>query len=414
MSDEGTTLLGGHGMETKIPEELKAAVPLTLWGKVLAATPVIMAVVATLLAALASSEMTKAQYDRSMAAQLQSKAGDQWGYFQAKKLRGTGLKTAGDMLQVTAEVGRLDAATLKSSIAGLAQGLARCDDGARRLRDALNAAGATGEAMKAPLDAFVKGEPERTAEAGRLAADLSGALSGEGATSALAVLCGGDLPAVGAGPKMDAALSAALDGLQSGKTEAEMEELLAPVSDQTLADALQAAWDRVRALGTQLEPINDLSDRLNDLLDRQLALAQAPLALRQFVDAMPAGADAGLRQAGDALASACQDAHAAALQLLRDFTAARFAYASRRYDAEASLNQNIANLYELQVRKNNISADRHHDRSQRFFYGMLAAQMAVIIATLAMAARQRNLLWSLAAGAGLVAVSFGVYVYLVV
>ena len=32
----------------------------------------------TLLAGLASSEMTRAQYDRSFAAELQSKAGDQW------------------------------------------------------------------------------------------------------------------------------------------------------------------------------------------------------------------------------------------------------------------------------------------------------------------------------------------------
>ena len=43
---------------------------------------------------------------------------------------------------------------------------------------------------------------------------------------------------------------------------------------------------------------------------------------------------------------------------------------------------------------------------------MLAAQMAVIVATLAIAARKRNLLWSIAAAAGMVAVSFGAWVYL--
>jgi hypothetical protein len=43
---------------------------------------------------------------------------------------------------------------------------------------------------------------------------------------------------------------------------------------------------------------------------------------------------------------------------------------------------------------------------------MLAAQMAVVISTLAIAARQKNLLWSLAAAAGLVAVSFSAYVFL--
>jgi uncharacterized membrane protein YjgN (DUF898 family) len=85
-----------------------------------------------------------------------------------------------------------------------------------------------------------------------------------------------------------------------------------------------------------------------------------------------------------------------------------------RYEVEARLNQAVANLYELKVRQSNLSAERHQSRSQRFFFGMLAAQLGVIIATLAMAARQRNLLWSLAAGAGLLAIVFAVYVYLYV
>jgi hypothetical protein len=38
--------------------------------------------------------------------------------------------------------------------------------------------------------------------------------------------------------------------------------------------------------------------------------------------------------------------------------------------------------------------------------------MAVVISTLAIAAKQRNLLWSLAAGAGVIAIAFAVYVYL--
>jgi hypothetical protein len=82
------------------------------------------------------------------------------------------------------------------------------------------------------------------------------------------------------------------------------------------------------------------------------------------------------------------------------------------YLTEARLNQAIADLYELQVRKSNFAVERHYTRSQRFFYGMLGAQFGMIIATFAMAARQRNLLWSLATAAGLIAVSFAAYVYL--
>lgn len=105
---------------------------------------------------------------------------------------------------------------------------------------------------------------------------------------------------------------------------------------------------------------------------------------------------------------------AAMTALSRDFTAARLRFNAVRYDSEARLNQVVANIYELQVRKSNVSAERHHQRSQRFFFGMLAAQMGVIIATFAMAAKQRNLLWSLATGAGVVAIAFAIYVYLYV
>src|SRR5512136_1165145 len=91
-------------MKTEIPEELASEVPQTKWGKILLATPVVMTVIATLLAGLASSEMTRAQYDRALGAQLQSKAGDQWSYFQAKKQRGAMQRNTLELLQATADV----------------------------------------------------------------------------------------------------------------------------------------------------------------------------------------------------------------------------------------------------------------------------------------------------------------------
>src|SRR5579859_608653 len=88
----------------KIPEQLKSDTPQTGWGKVLLATPVVMTVIATMLAGLASSEMTRAQYDRSLGAQQQSKAGDQWSFFQAKRLRGAIQRNTADLLQTVTEV----------------------------------------------------------------------------------------------------------------------------------------------------------------------------------------------------------------------------------------------------------------------------------------------------------------------
>src|SRR6185369_9129040 len=99
-----------------IPEELKAELPHSTFGKILSATPVVMAVVSTMLAGLASSEMTRAQYDRSLGAQQQSKAGDQWSFFQAKRLRGAIQRNTADLLQTITPVRAFDPASLEQVI----------------------------------------------------------------------------------------------------------------------------------------------------------------------------------------------------------------------------------------------------------------------------------------------------------
>lgn len=72
-----------------------------------------MTVIATLLAGLASSEMTRAQYDRSLAAQRQSKAGDQWGFFQSKRLRAVMLRGTIDLMVPAEGAKGLDGAALR-------------------------------------------------------------------------------------------------------------------------------------------------------------------------------------------------------------------------------------------------------------------------------------------------------------
>lgn len=285
-------------MKFAIPDALKAAVPQTLFGRILAATPVVMTVVATALAGLASSEMTRAQYARSLAAQQQSKAGDQWAFFQAKRLRSSLQKNALDILQGTTEVHPFTDASLSPA--------------------------------------------------------------------AQAALATGELPAMPPAPALDENIFAAQDAVEDQKLDADVAEILKRVKDATLADAIRAVKDRAHAFDDATAPINAAVDALEKK------------------------------------------------QLGRDFTAARLRYTAARYDAEARLNQAIAQLYELQVRKGNIEAEHHHRRSQQFFYGMLGAQAAVIVATFALAAQKRNLLWSLAAAAGAAAISFAIYVYLFV
>jgi Domain of unknown function (DUF4337) len=289
----------------EIPEKLKADLPQNKFGKILSATPVVMAVVATMLAGLASSEMTRAQYDRSFAAQLQSKAGDQWSYYQAKKLRSALAHNTLDLLAATSDV----------------------------------------KPFAAP--------PET-------------------GTATTVALSKNQLPEV-ASVKFSDDVQTALAAVENSRPEPEIAADLARIKPAQLAESLEAAQAAALAFDDATRPVNKAVDKLDETL-----------------------------RSGDDNAT------------FRNFSAARLHYTAARYDAEAQLNQSIASIYELQVRQNNYSAEKHHARSGKFFYGMLAAQLAVIIATFAIAARQRSFLWSVAAAAGLAAVSFSIYVFLYV
>ncbi len=310
-------------LKAEIPEALKAEVATTRFGKILSLTPVVMTVIATMLAGLSSSEMTRAQYDRSLAAQRQSKAGDQWNFFQGKRLRAVMLRGTLDLLGGSAELRSLDAAALRRAFAGTP-----------------------------------------------FAAELDAA----SAPAALAALAGGALPPLPSALALDAGVKAVLLAIETGQPDAEVARLLSALDGATLDEALRLGQAQTLAFDELTKPINQAIERW------EKALPRTP--------------------------------EAAALR--RDFTAARLTYNAARYDAEARLNQAIAELFELQVRRSNLSAERHHRRSSRFFYGMLAAQMGVIVATLALAAARRNLLWAIAAGAGAVALAFTVYVLLYV
>src|SRR5262245_26868495 len=97
------------------PPEPLPPVKKTKWEAVLTATPVVLTVVATILAGLWTSEMTLAQYHRSLAAQNQSKASDQWGFFQAKRQRGTLMENALDLLPPKARPEKLEADDLEAA-----------------------------------------------------------------------------------------------------------------------------------------------------------------------------------------------------------------------------------------------------------------------------------------------------------
>ena len=61
----------------------------SLFDSIVLSTPVMLTVVATFILGRSTSEMTQAQYQRAVASQKQSKVGDQWAFFQAKRIRGS-------------------------------------------------------------------------------------------------------------------------------------------------------------------------------------------------------------------------------------------------------------------------------------------------------------------------------------
>lgn len=321
----------------KVPEELKQDVPHNHWGKILVSTPVVMTVLATMLAGLASSEMTKAQYDRSYGAQLQSKAGDQWGFFQAKRLRGA-----------------LQRATLDAVVLAQTAPLF-----------------SAGELLRA-----VEALPESEALKKDRQATLELLVSKEG-RALLDSLENDTLPQVPASAALSAPVANVLEALDQDLPDEEVSRRLAGSTDAQLADDLAEARRQVRAFDLANKPLSQAQAKIEARLSRLKRGGLAPDAANAFVGA-------------------------------------RLRHEALRYDAEARLNQKVAALLELQVRKANVSAERHHRRSQRFFFGMLAAQAGAIASTFAIATQKRNLLWGLAAGAGFIAICLATYVYLFV
>lgn len=307
----------------KAPTGPPPEIPKNSFGKILTSTPVIMTVISTLMAGLSNSEMTRGQYERSMAAQLQSKAADQWSFYQAKRLRSTSLRASEAVLRATADTGPISVEKIR--------GMAPASVSATNLDAALDAI------AHARLPTY---KPQNT-------------------------------------PFTN--LQPALTAIAEGKSDRELLPILASVPEEDVEAALLSCQADARGFDHLVAPLGGALDQVERTLSDRLEKEAGTLR-----------------------------------PIWRDFTAARMVFDSLRYEAEARFNRPVADLLELQVRLFNRDAEHHRARSERFFYGMLASQLAVMIATLSLALQKRNIVWAVAASIGLTAVGFGVYVYLYV
>ncbi len=409
--------------EPSTPSAETAAIKKSTWEIVLTTTPVILTILGTLLAGVSSSEMTQSQFYRSLAGQSQSKAGDQWGFFQAKRIRGQGLESTLELLPSVARFATVDPALLEASADRLVRKLQSAEKDATRLQEAVAKAeasrGDSGKPLRQAADALVAASRKDTERAKAARVNLGKELASEGAKASFQYVGTGKLPEVKDAalddPQVDAVLKAIAERLP--------DEQAAPLVLALKPGQLRKAVDTAEGNAVQFDRAARPISRTLETIDRDVAALVRPVAAfhqallgfdAELAD-VPGSQDKGLadvRAAVDAVMRGDTLARAAAEDLTALLKAARFDYDARRYRMEANYNQKVAALFEVQVREHSVASDRHRNRSRQFFYGMLCAQAGVAIASLSLAARQKSVLWAIAGVAGLTALAFSLYVYL--
>lgn len=348
-----------------------------IWNTVLTSLPIGLTILATIFAGMSSSEMTQAMYYRSLAAQHQSKAGDQWAFFQAKKMRETTLRMTAELLRNFAQRNSFDTNQLDSLLNQLTLALEKTasekttnESQRKEALDAITGIGKIREQLTKPL------------------ADKTSVSHLRGSSLPKSeVLVFGDARA-------QEDIEAALKAIRQRQTESETANLVRKLNSDSIEQATRIAEQNADNFDKANEPVAKTTQQLRDLFDRLTS------SLRPFQKASSAKAEGPLAAPLTALDG-----------LNKDFKLAVIEFDAQRYGREAFFNRKAGELYELRVRRSGVESDRHRERSKNFFYSMLLAQLGVTVASLALARRQRRSLWLFAAFAGLAAVCFSSYIY---
>lgn len=341
------------------------------WGTTLTMTPVILTVLATIFAGMSSSEMTQSMFHRAVAAQEQSKAGDEWAFFQTKRIRGTEVEISAQLLESIAHPESFSPELFQETINAMVSLLEKKNTDKR----AVNALDAV-RRVKTSFSAMLANEQER---------------------QALQILCREKPPSsvVESFPRPDA--QAVIDKLISGiaqrKSEAETADLVRSLTAADIHEATEIAERNADAFNQVCDPVSAVAEKIRAMLTEVTASVK-PLRKRQLTGA-----------------AATEEVNELCDQLHNSFKLTVMNFDARRYRQESTFNRKIAEMFETQVRRSGVESDRHRERSRNFFYSMLAAQAGVTISSLALSKERRNLLWTIAALSGFFALTFSGYVY---
>lgn len=374
---------------------------------VVISTPVLLTVIATFILGRSSSEMTKAQYQRAVASQKQSKVADEWAFFQAKRIRGTTYEatsialfaqkaeafTADTLVDAAEEL--LHEIKLSQEKAGekgrdLVPLQKKAEAELTMIKGALNPPsdagdkGANAEKIKEALDALIaypKFESEKTPVE----------------------------------PDIDAEQRKLLDEILEDIRTFQPEKVIGEKTLKLKTDAVDKALVKAKsdavAVNAQGKRIDRVLEKVDALVDRQVALAREYQRIvgRQIAHASK---EKGGNSDTTGLEKRQDRVRDLSSRLLASYKAARFAFDARRYEDDARSNQKAAFLYDVHVFQSAAKSDKHLSRSWGFMIAMLVAQVGVTIGSLALALKRRIPVWLLAAIAGGSAIIFGVLVYL--
>jgi hypothetical protein len=382
--------------------------------RILGSTPVVMTVIATILAGMSSSEMTQAQYHRSLAAQSQSKAGDQWSFFQAKRIRGMSLQTTIDLLQAVSGSARVDPAFLQTAVQQLIAGLEEMKKETDHLLRGAKASknGSAAQKLSEAATRLNRLLDTKLTEARKLSAELDKELSRTEIQQALGFLTSDRLPVPETKIPQQGQIAEAMKAVSERRPETQISAILSEVKPVEIDQGIQTAEVNALAVERANKPVNAALDKLATIMQNLAAIArEVQRATREMVQS-GRGSSPEIESKIASLPRTALEARQNLDEANNDLKVAEYNYMVRRYRSEADANQNAAVAHETQVRKSSLTSEKHRERSKDLFYGMLIAQAGVTIATLSLALRFRSTLWTFATLAGVIALAIGVRVYL--
>ncbi len=398
-------------MDNTTPQAAPVPEKKTLFDTIIFSTPVMLTVIATFILGRSTSEMTQAQYQRAVAGQKQSKVADEWAFFQAKRIRGTTYETTSITLRAMRDE-PFSGATLFDAARELAAQTRAAEKDAGEEDSAFQElaikAAASAKRIEVALDPPKEGI--------KIKRNLLTPENVKSALDALDTYPKAKLEPSEADKDIDEAqrklLEEILDDIRKFKPEETVAEKTRYLKDETVTRAMERATARAAAVAEHGKSIDRVLEEFDALVDGQAALSRE---FQRLLAAQIAKSNKGKDNSNGGeknLNTYRERARATSSALLSDYKAARFAFDARRYEDDARSNQDKAYLYDVHVLQSSARSDRHLKRSFMFMIAMLVAQVGVTIATLAMMLKYRMPVWAIAALSGVIAIGFGVAVFL--